>query len=213
MKHRLRKSRSTLAVAALAAPLALAGCSSAEEAAQACAELPDYDTRCEQRTSGWSPEWSESQTALPPMPDETKLERIEAPRVGDRYEVFVDPESITRGTDGVMRYSVVVRTPGGVSNAFHEGLRCVTDEVRTYAVATSGGFSRVQDETWRPLADRGPRAYQDYLANVIMCDRNGYAWDADKARRALSAQYTAGGVLIERTCTDQQRCGAYNRSD
>ena len=127
--------------------------------------------------------------------------------------MYVDARNISRGRNGVMRYTVVVRTPGGASNTFHEGLRCETDEVRTYAFATRGEFSRVADEAWSELASRGPRAYQDYLANVIMCDRYGFAWDPQKARDALSAQYTADGVRIERTCTDQQHCGSYIRSD
>jgi len=198
---------------AAAAVLGLAGCGGSSSAVGACSDLPDYDKSCAgSGGSGWEPEWVEGQTALPPLPVEGDLERVEAPLLRPGYEVFVDSRNITRGRDGVMRYTVVVLTPGGSRNVFHEGLRCAEDEVRTYAFATRGDFTRIDDTAWSRMASRGPRAYQDYLANVIMCDRQGYAWDPRQARDALRAQYTAGGVRIERTCTDQQHCGSYNRS-
>jgi len=197
----------------LVTALGLAGCGGSSGALQTCAEVPDSDRACSQGGSGWEPEWKETDVALPPLPAAGDLARIEAPLTGSGYDVYVDARNISRGRDGVMRYTVVVRTPGGASNTFHEGLRCETDEVRTYAFATRGAFSRVDAEAWGTLASRGPRAYQDYLANVIMCDRNGFAWDPQQARDALNAQYTADGVRIERTCTDQQHCGSYNRSD
>ena len=199
---------------ALACALGVAGCGGSSGVVDSCAEVPDADRGCTQRAgSGWEPEWIEAQTPLPPLPVESDLTPIEAPRMDAAYDVLVDARNIVRGRDGVMRYTVVVRTPGGASNTFHEGLRCETDEVRTYAFATRGDFKRIDDTAWSEMASRGPRAYQDYLANVIMCDRNGYAWDPENARAALRAQYTAGGVLIERSCTDLQGCDIYNRSD
>ena len=55
---------------------------------------------------------------------------------------------------------------------------------------------------WRPLAIRGVRAYQEYLAAVILCDQNGFAWDAEDAVAALDRQYTAGGVRVRTFCRD-----------
>lgn len=209
-----RIPKALLAAAALAA-LGLAGCGGSTPAASTCAEVPDYDKPCAQRGGySWEPEWREAQAPLPPLPAEDDLERIEAPAVGSRYDVFVDSRNITRGNDGVMRYTVVVVSRTGARNVFHEGLRCLTDQVRTYAYASrEGPFRPSVDDTWRPMATRGVRGYQNYLANVIMCDRHGYAWDADKARDALAGQYTAGGVRIERFCRDLDNCGPYNRSD
>ena len=37
---------------------------------------------------------------------------------------FVDRASVSHGKDGVMRYTVVVRSASGASSVFHEGLRC-----------------------------------------------------------------------------------------
>ncbi len=193
--------------------LALAACSSSEELSR-CASVPDFDKRCEQRQSSWSPEWQEAATRLPPPPREQDLVPIDAPSAADGYDYFIDRTSVSRGNDGVMRYTVVVVSRTGARNVFHEGLRCLTDQVRTYAYASrEGPFRPSVDDTWRPMATRGVRGYQNYLANVIMCDRHGYAWDADKARDALAGQYTAGGVRIERFCRDLDNCGPYNRSD
>ena len=116
MKHRHLMSRASAALV-VTAFLALAGCSTPEEVAQTCADLPDRDTSCSQGASNWSPEWAESQTDLPPLPDDSRLQRIEAPRVDGRYEVFVDPDSIARGADGVRRWSRLGRLPWIQRNA------------------------------------------------------------------------------------------------
>jgi len=39
-----------------------------------------------------------------------------------------------------------------------------------------------------------------------MCDPQGYAWDPQRVSEALRAQYTAGGVSIERFCGDRGDC-------
>ena len=201
------------APALIAGALLLAGCSTDSSPVASCAELPDYDTECSKKTYRYEPAWQEAKTELPATPTEEDLTRVDVPVLDGRYDVFVDRKSVVRGSDGVMRYTVVVQSSSGARNVFHEGLRCLTDEVRTYAFATHGPFQRADGGDWKPLATRGPRSYQEYLANVIMCDRNGYAWDADRALAALSAQYTAGGVRIEAACRDQDHCGYYNRND
>lgn len=204
------------AVLATVLILLLAGCASLQDDSvdSGCAGRVDADSRPECASTRWSEAWKESQTMLPPAPQDEDLLPIEAPRAHPGYDYFIDRKSISRGADGVMRYTVVARSPSGTRNAFHEGLRCFDDTVRTYGFASSDGVLRATTtDQWRPLAHRGSRGYQEYLGNVIMCDRQGYAWDPDKAVKALTSQYTAGGVRIERQCMDLQSCGVHNRHD
>jgi hypothetical protein len=206
-----------IAVLASVLVLLLAGCASSQEEVvdSRCAGRVDADRRPECASSArWSEEWKESRTMLPPAPQDDDLVPIEAPRAQAGYDYFIDRKSISRGADGVMRYTVVARSPSGTRNSFHEGLRCFDDTVRTYGFASSDGVLKaITTDQWRPLANDGSRGYQDYLGNVIMCDRQGYAWDPDKAVKALTSQYTAGGVRIERPCMDVQSCGVHNRHD
>lgn len=196
--------------------LLVTGCGSSQEALHDdCAGRVDADRRPECAASArWSPEWKETRTVLPPAPQEDDLVRIEAPRAQAGYDYFIDRKSLSLGRDGVMRYTVVARSPSGVLNAFHEGLRCYDDTVRTYGFASSDGVLReVASGKWHALANEGSRGYQDYLGNVIMCGPQGHAWEPDKAIEALTSQYTAGGVRIERNCKGLQSCGPYNRHD
>lgn len=192
------------------------GCSTTDEAmADQCGGRigADNDPAC-WTSERWAAQWQEARTVLPPAPRAEDLLRIEAPSAHAGFEYFIDRRSLRLGTDGVMRYTVVARSPAGATNAFHEGLRCFDDTVRTYGFASSDGVLRpVAREEWHLLATRGARGYQNYLGNVIMCDRQGHAWEADKAIEALQAQYTAGGVRIERPCMNQESCGPHNRHD
>lgn len=206
----------TAAVVVLLLAVLTAGCTSTQEQSDhRCAGRVDADRRDEcAKSAGWSPEWKEGRTTLPPAPQDGDLVAIEAPRAKAGYAYFIDRKSLSLGADGVMRYTVVARSPSGATNAFHEGLRCYDDTVRTYGFASSDGLLReVATDDWRALANEGSRGYQDYLGNVIMCDQQGHAWAPAKAIKALEGQYTAGGVRIRRACKDLQRCGAHDRHD
>lgn len=198
------------------ASLLLVACATPENIADSnCAGRVDADRRAECAASArWSPDWKEARTVLPAAPQADDLVPIEAPRAQAGYSYFIDRNSISQGRDGVMRYTVVARSPSGATNAFHEGLRCFDDTVRTYGFASSDGVLRpITADEWRPLANDGSRGYQDYLGNVIMCDRQGFAWAPEKAVKALTSQYTAGGVRIERQCMDVENCSVHNRHD
>ena len=199
----------------LSTVLAISACASSNDELVRCNENPDIDSGCGDRNVRDEPDWKEANTSLPPLPEDKNLHPIDAFGASRGYDYFIDRASIVRGRDEVMRYTVVVRSAAGKANAFHEGLRCKTSEVRTYAYAGSGGtFRKSSSVQWKRVASSGVRGYQVYLENVIMCDKHGWAWDTSKVLAALDAQYTAGGVRIERACNELQSCGDYyNRND
>ena len=188
--------------------VALAGClTPGPLLAQFCGDVADYNTNCDRSKKSYYEEaWREQETVLPPLPEQKNLRAIDANRADPRYDYLLDKASINRGVDDVMRYTVVVESSTGVRNVFHEGIRCLTDEVKTFAYASGDReFKRTTGSRWQRIAVNGVRAYQEYLASVILCDANGYAWDTDKAIAALSAQYTDGGVRVTRSCRDCER--------
>ncbi len=147
--------------------------------------------------------WKESNVVIPPVSAASEFQELAVADASPLYRYYLAQDSISRGANGVMRYTVAVVSKTGVRNIFYEGLRCATDEVKTYAYATNrGAFRRSGQSKWRPIANKGIRAYQDFLVNVVICGTHGFAWDADKARQALLDQVTKNGLRQDSGCRD-----------
>src|SRR5688572_18314077 len=69
----------------------------------------------------------EQAVVLPPYPQDANLVEFAFGASGS-HRYFVDASTLDVGADGVVRYSLVVRTTGGASNASFEGIRCKTYE-------------------------------------------------------------------------------------
>ena len=205
--------RNAATVLCVAASLALAACASSGEPVQGCRDTPDSESNCRPASSyvDESEQWKEASVSLPALPAADDLVPIDAPNGRANVDYMVDRKSVSRGADGVMRYTVMVRSATGAENLFFEGIRCATNQVRQYAYAASEGGFRAIDADWKPAASRGVRGYQEYLLNHIMCDAQGYAWDPQRVVEALGSQHTAGGVSIERFCKDRDNCNPTGR--
>src|SRR5688572_21235992 len=82
--------------------------------------------------------WAEAEFTLPPYPKPGNLiQFVPALRSSSRF--YIDPDSISTGSDGVVRYTLVVRGAGGAENVSYEGMRCKTLEVRPYAYGQRNG--------------------------------------------------------------------------
>lgn len=56
------------------------------------------------------------------------------------FRFFVDAATLSVSDDGIVRYVLVARSPGGVDNVSLEGMRCATSEVRIYALGRDGAW-------------------------------------------------------------------------
>ena len=178
-------------------------------AADDCKEHINDRQSCEY----YEEEWKESEVVIPPVAKDKEFKQLAVTEASERYNYYLAEKSITRGTDGVMRYTVAVVSPSGVRNIFYEGLRCIENEVKTYAYASKGGaFRPTLKSRWRTVSNKGASAYQDFLKGVIVCDPNGYAWDAEKARHALNKQFLPNGQRRGLMC---RRCDndGFTRND
>lgn len=103
-----------------------------------------------------NPDWVEAQVPPPPAFSKDHLIPIDMP-VHVTVKVGVDPSTIAVGSDGVVRYVIVMTNTTGSTSAMYEGIRCITDEFKTYARLGSGGqWNVVGNPEWKGLGDNMP---------------------------------------------------------
>jgi len=120
------------------------------------------------------PAWEEEgggRVELPAFPDETHL--LEFP-VDDPSQAFVygiDPDSVAIGADGVVRYTVVLRSRSGARNVLFEGIRCENLQYKTYAHGLPDDrFQLLRDPVWQELPRSGTGRYRFELFTYYLCD-------------------------------------------
>jgi hypothetical protein len=124
------------------------------------------------------PSWREEAVELPAAPQERDLVEVGIGGNADSYRYRIDLRSVSVGSDGVTRYTVVLTTTEGARNVFYEGIRCSQALSRLYAFGSSGGtFQRVAAESWEPLRRDGPRAYRFRLARGYLCDASSLPYE------------------------------------
>ena len=114
-----------------------------------------------------APEWKETDAPPPPAFDVKRLLPIEMPPYMN-LKFGVDPETLAVTGDGVVRYVVAATSSSGAVNAFYEGIRCSTDEAKTYARYTGGAWHAVEAPEWKRFADMNSRYVQE-LAKQGLC--------------------------------------------
>ncbi|MFC5498728.1 CNP1-like family protein [Caenimonas terrae] len=130
------------------------------------------------------PDWKEVE-APPPAP--LRLDRllpIDIPESTLRFGV--DPASVALTPDGIVRYVVVATSNTGAVNAFYEGIRCSTGEVRLYARhSPDKGWVPVKDSLWRSLSEARPSRHSLVIARTGACNGNAANQSAAQIVRDL----------------------------
>lgn len=130
--------------------------------------------------------WKEIEAQLPPYPRAESLVAFEVSKaIPLRY--FVDSESIAPGADGVVRYSLVVRSPSGAENVTFEGMRCTTREGKLYAFGRPDNtWSRNRHAQWEPIEVAVRQsAHQLILFRDFFCPERIMVSSREEAVRAL----------------------------
>lgn len=129
--------------------------------------------------------WVEGQTTLPSYPkSEDLIEFYVGPTERNRF--YIDGSSIAIGTDGVVRYVVVIRAAGGASNVNLEAMRCATREVKLFAIGQSDGtWSKHPSPQWQHIESKSINQYRAVLNRDFFCPSGYPAHDANDARSAL----------------------------
>jgi hypothetical protein len=115
--------------------------------------------------------WVENKIdTLPPLPQEGDLLTFTVSQ-NTPLKFTIDSKSLTVGSDGVVRYTVVVTSPAGARNVNYEGIRCDTYEWRLYAGlnADHDGWDPTVANTWQRIENGNLNAYRAALFQDYFC--------------------------------------------
>lgn len=180
--RRMIPDRFAAGVACFLLGILVAGCSSPTG--------PAVDREAEKRKSFTreelpGPQWQEVEIVLPAYPREEDLVEVEisGPKT---FAFLVDTNSVSVGDDGVVRYSLIARSPAGAENVSFEGMRCEMNEYKAYAFGSKDRtWSRVSGDSWLPIRDQRTNNHRFALARYYFCPYSVPQSSSEKAVAAL----------------------------
>lgn len=133
--------------------------------------------------------WVEIAAQLPPYPkDENLLSLYVSAATDNRF--FVDAASISTGEDGVVRYTMIVRSPSGADNVSFEGIRCASRERKLYAFGRKeGSWSRARASKWEPIRFQDRNRHHHMLYDDFFCPNGIIVKDAPEAVDLLKRSF------------------------
>lgn len=127
----------------------------------------------------------EMEARLPPFPREENLLPFPVSALTEN-RFFIDGESISVGSDGVVRYTLVVTSVAGARNITYEGLRCSVAERRIYAFGRADStWSRARSSQWAGFHGVAVNRHHAVLFQEYFCVNGSAVRHADEARSAL----------------------------
>lgn len=127
-------------------------------------------------------QWSEQEVAFPAFPQPADLIEFDA-GAASRNRHYVDAATLTVGGDRVVRYVVVIKTPGGATNISFEGLRCEARLGRHYGFGRAdGSWAKARQSDWKALR---PDSYQSVLSKEYFCPGQTPIFKAEEGVDAL----------------------------
>ncbi len=140
--------------------------------------------------------WQEIALQMPPMP---VAENLLPFYVGNTvsHAFAIDAKSLSVGSDGVIRYTMVATSQAGAKNISYEGIRCQSFERKLYAFGhPNGSWSRSRRDKWEPIPRTTTASIQHVtLAREYFCRNLEIADNAEKIvdrirnKRPLNPQY------------------------
>ncbi|MDR1349461.1 MAG: CNP1-like family protein [Zoogloeaceae bacterium] len=134
-------------------------------------------------------DWEENAPELPAYPEPQDLYRFYVSATASS-RFFVDVKNISIGSDGVVRYTLMIVSPSGIKNISHEGMRCQSSEKRTYAIG------RVHEKIWSPargsqwtrIRNETTNRYHAALFLDFFCPNGLIATDVESVRWAIKKE-------------------------
>lgn len=140
--------------------------------------------------------WKEIQAQMPAYPKGENLLLVEAGSA-TAHKFYVDPASVSVGTDGVVRYTTVIKASGGAINVAFEGMRCETREGKLYAVGRSDGtWVRARNPKWDRILLRDLKPHHWVLYREYFCPSHTRPTPAKVAVDALRRGVGLSGSRI-----------------
>jgi hypothetical protein len=113
--------------------------------------------------------WQEIAVQLPLAPLPENL--VSLPQDSSASQSFaIDSKSMSLGSDGVIRYTLVGTSNAGARNVSYEGIRCATHERKLYAFGQpDGSWSRSRRDQWERIVSSGTNRQHAVLAREFFC--------------------------------------------
>jgi hypothetical protein len=104
------------------------------------------------------------------------------------FEFFVDAKSVSVGKDGVVRYSLIAKSPDGALNVSFEGIRCSDGRFRIYAFGRSDKtWSEARSALWQAMPADSRNAQRTALYSEYFCPSGGIIYTPEEGVQALRA--------------------------
>jgi hypothetical protein len=130
-------------------------------------------------------EWKEGPATLPAFPQDRDLIAVPLPP-RDTLKLYIDTKSVSRGADGIARFTLVVETVTGARNVFYDGIRCETGEYKTYGLGTAEStLTAVKQPAWQKIPYFETNAYRLALYKFYVCDSTNTARPPNDLIRAI----------------------------
>ena len=135
-------------------------------------------------------DWKEDAPLAAPAFDPQRLLRFDV-SASSEMRFGIDPATLTLGSDGVVRYVMVVTSPSGTLNASYDGVHCHRGEVRTYArwsppsSAREGHWNMSEGAEWKSLFGNFATRPALALARAALCDGTALNGSAERMLRDL----------------------------
>jgi hypothetical protein len=138
--------------------------------------------------------WEEIAAQLPAYPKQENLVALDAGVSPHRF--FLDAPSISVSVDGVVRYSLVMKTAGGATNVSYEGIRCEMRHLKIYATGHPGGkWAPARDPQWRRIEYLEQQLHHWVLFSDVLCRGKDPVKTPGEALKAL--RYTRSGPNLD----------------
>jgi len=131
--------------------------------------------------------WAEMQAQLPAYPVDANLIPLDVgAETPHRY--FIDALSVSTGSDGVIRYTLVIKTAGGATNVSFEGMRCESREQKYYAIGRGNKtWVRARNPQWRFVEFKEFAGHHVTLYKEYLCRGKIMVESVDQILQALRA--------------------------
>lgn len=132
-----------------------------------------------------APKWEEAALQLPAFPQEANLREFYVSAT-TAHKYYIDTASLNIGKDGVVRYTLLVRTSGGSTNITHEGMRCASREYKIYATGQrEGTWTVARRSEWRPVESKPTNRQHAALSSDYFCPLGNPILTPEEGREAL----------------------------
>ncbi len=129
--------------------------------------------------------WTEIEAQLPVFPEKANLIPFTVGAIHDT-RFFIDGNSISVGSDRVLRYTLVIVSPTGAQNISYEGMRCDTAERRLYAFGRSDKtWSKARNNQWSQIKGSSNNPQVELLTSYFCTVGATEIMSAEDARRLL----------------------------